>query len=156
MLRTILDIAMRSLTKIEQWEGPLIPGYEFKAISLPDGSSYDHDIWDCDIRSVEVPYNSGHLWFRVTSCDNGELAASAVFGGGSAFVQCDNIEVFEKYRKGGIALALYQWAACFFEAPVTPTNKRSALSKKFWNGKSSIECDCIVSGEMGKCVRLGR
>lgn len=143
---------MRSLTKTEQWEGSLIPGYEFQAIGLPSGEKYISGIWECDQRSVLVPFNAGHLWLRVTSCADGTLAAYAIFGGDSGILQCDSINVLEEHRRRGIALALYQWSACIFEAPVTPTNKRTTLSKLFWGSKSSIECDCLVSGKMRRCV----
>jgi hypothetical protein len=131
---------MRSLIKIEHWGGSLIPGYAFEAVSLPDGRSYASGIWECDVQSMMVPCSSGHLWFRVTSCDDGGLVALAVFGAGSDVVQCDEINVHEEFRKKGIGLGLYRWTACFFEAPVVPTKKRSALSKKFWNDKASIPC----------------
>jgi hypothetical protein len=131
---------MRSLFKIEHWGGSLIPGYTFEAVSLPAGLSYAAGIWECDVQSVMVPCSSGHLWFRVTSCDDGGVVALAVFGAGSAVVQCDTIDVHGKFRKKGIGLALYRWAACFFDAPVIPTNKRSALSKKFWKDRASIIC----------------
>lgn len=131
---------MRSLIKIEHWSGSLIPDFTFEAASLPNGQSYATGIWECDVQSMMVPYSSGHLWLRVTSCADSGLVARAVFGAGSAVVQCDDIDVHEEFRKMGIALALYRWAACFFDAPVVPTDKRSALSKNFWKNRTSLTC----------------
>lgn len=131
---------MRSLIKIEHWAGSLIPGYTFEAVSLPHGLSYAAGTWECDGQSTMVPCSSGHLWFRVTSCADGELVALAVFGASPAVVQCDDVNVHEEFREKGIALALYRWAACFFDAPVIPTDKRSALSKNFWKDRTSITC----------------
>ena len=131
---------MKPIIAIGEWDGPLLPGFEFQAASIPAGESYDFGGRDCEIASVIVPSNSGHLWLWVTACADRGLVAWAVFGAGALNVKCCDIFVHEEFRKRGIAIAMYRWAACLFEAPVVPTDMRSELALEFWENRTTITC----------------
>lgn len=131
---------MKVPNTIEKYGGELIPGYEFEAILLPGNEGFNDGDWDCDEKSIDVPYSNGHLWLRVTICGSKDRVAWATFGCGSTTVQCDTIEVLDDFRRKGIASQLYQIAACAFSAPVIPTGKQSPLANLFWKNRSSITC----------------
>ena len=131
---------MKPVLKVAEWGGPLVPGFTFEAVSIPTGQSYWSRGRDCDVASVIVPSDSGHLWLWVNACPDHALVAWAVFGAGASSVQCCDVQVDEEVRERRIATALYRLAACLFEAAVVPTAMRSALSVKFWDGRSAITC----------------
>ncbi|NKJ02656.1 GNAT family N-acetyltransferase [Novosphingobium sp. SG707] len=131
---------MKQVLDIAEWGGQLLPGYTFEAVSIPTMQSHNFRGKDCDVASVIVPSSSGHLWIWVKDCTDHGLVAWAVFGANASNVQCCDICVHEDFRNRGIATALYQWAACLFEAPVVPSTMRSDLSKKFWKNRTAITC----------------
>jgi len=140
---TLFAEGERSLKPIEaiaELSGPLSPGFNFYAASIPAGKSYTFRGRHCDVDTLNVPSTSGHLWIWATLCaDRGDVAW-AIFGAGALSVQCCDISVHEDLRRKGIAIALYRLAACLFEAPAVPTDRRSRLSLEFWKGRTTITC----------------
>lgn len=131
---------MRPVIQIQRWNIHLVPGFDFAAISLPAGENINEGIWKIDVESMGVPATNGHLYFRVTSADDGEWVARAAFGAGDRSVQCCMIDVSEEYRGRGIARAMYRWASCLFAAPVLPSEERTALAMDFWKDRTAIIC----------------
>lgn len=131
---------MKPIVGIERWGGELVPGFTFDAISLPAGESIDEGMWNCAFESLMVPATNGHLHIRVTADTDGGTVALATFGAGRDVVQCCGVNVDEGFRGRKIALSMYHFAACLFEAPVVPASTRSTLSEQFWKNRTSIAC----------------
>jgi GNAT superfamily N-acetyltransferase len=124
----------------QRWNIHLVPGFDFAAISLPADENINEGIWNIDAESMGVPAANGHLHFRVTAADDGEWVARAAFGAGDRSVQCCMIEVREDFQRRGIATAMYRWASCLFDAPVTPSSQREPAALQFWKGRTEITC----------------
>lgn len=107
---------------------------------LPPGFPYRKSRWENDDRSLCVSNLSGSAWCRVYEAGSTTQIAYAFFAADSEVVRCDDINVDELHRHKGIANALYRLVACYFGAPIVPSDRLLDDGIKFWHGRTEIIC----------------
>lgn len=129
---------MEVISTVAEWNGVLMPGYDFSAVAIPFGETHAVRGNDVEADSLLVPSSSGQVCFAVTSRCGDDLLAWAGFGADDDHVRCVDVCVREDLRRRGIASALYRLAARVFDAPVVPSGNQVESSTAFWNGRSEL------------------
>lgn len=123
----------------EQSQEALLDDFVVTISRIPLGLETQNRIREAyDDRSIHVDNTTGSIWFHVEVRSTREVTAIAVFAADSLVVRCDTIEVMPKYRRRGVATALYRIASREFAAPVVPSGVLSSEASAFWGENTQI------------------
>lgn len=131
---------MKAIVELRHEAVRVLDGYEFQIAMLPPNFPYRDAPWEYDDRGINIPKNSGSLWFRICTVTDSAPVGQATFAADDTAVRCETITVDEDHRGKGIASHVYTCAACIFDAPVVPSGTLLDGGERFWRGRTSIEC----------------